>query len=237
MQSFNRESRRSIYFGVGYVVASRWEPDPIKRLDFQKALAEKQLDFPQTRVGAHDFTLIRTEQSPLQVKAASLGPRVSSISVSSERPVDTLELFGREAEAVCNAFRQIWFEQQCQILQCNATIRHLYSCGEHAFKYLWEDRLGQSPEDFSCLGARPVLGGGLRLVMPPVKDEPEPVQIEVKIESFFRESKSMFIDTAFIWPKPMLLPAEAKFEPQKRLIATEEYATSKVLDFVTSGNV
>ncbi|MEE9370109.1 MAG: hypothetical protein V3W45_01445, partial [Sedimentisphaerales bacterium] len=62
MQSFNRESRQSIYFGVGYVVASRWEPDPIKRLDFQKALAEKQLDFPQTRVGTHDFTLIRTEQ-------------------------------------------------------------------------------------------------------------------------------------------------------------------------------
>ncbi len=237
MQSFNRESRQSIYFGVGYVVASQWSPDPIKRLDFQKVLAEKQLDFPQTRVGTHDFTLIRTEQSPLQVKAASLGPRVSSISVSSERPVDTLELFGKEAEAVCNAFRQIWFEQQCQILQCNATIRHLYSCGEHAFKYLWEDRLGQSPEDFSCLGARPVLGGGLRLVMPPVKDEPEPVQIEVKIESFFRESKSMFIDTAFTWPKPMLLAAEAKFEPQKRLIATEDYATSKVLDFVTSGNV
>jgi hypothetical protein len=50
-----------------------------------------------------------------------------------------------------------------------------------------------------------VLGGGLRLVMPPVKEGAEPVQIEIKIESFFRESQKLFIETFFVWPQPSAL--------------------------------
>lgn len=232
MQGFNRESRQSIYFGVGYVIASKWSSDAMKRLDFQKLLAEKQLDFPQTRVGVHDFTLVRVEQSPLQVKVASLGPQVSSISISSEKPVHSLDLFGKEAEAVCDSYRQTWLKEQCQILQSNARIRHLYSCQNHAFKYLWEDWLGQNPDDFHYLGKRPVLGGGMRLVMPPMKGDSEPVQIEVKVESFLRESKKMFIETFFVWPKPRLLPSETKFDPGFRLGRAESYAIGKVCDFV-----
>lgn len=232
MQTFNRESQQSIYFGVGYVIASRWPSDAMKRLDFQRALAERQLDFPQTSGGAQDFTLVRTEQSPLQVKVASLGPRVSSISINSERPVYSLELFGKEAEAVCDAYRRTWLKEQCQILQCNATVRHLYSCEDHAFKYLWEDRLGQNPEDFGYLGRRPVLGGGLRLFMPPLKKDEEPVQIEIKIESFLREPKKILIETLFVWPQPRLLLPDVKFDPEFRLIRAENYAVGEVCDFL-----
>jgi len=232
MEGFNTETRQSIYFGVGYVIASQWPSDTMKRLDFQKALAEQQLDFPRTSVGPHDFTLVRTEPSALQVKLASLGPRVSSISINSERPAHTLELFAKEADAVCDAYRRTWLQGQCQILQCNATVRHLYSCKDHAFKYLWEDRLGQNPQDFHYLGTRPVLGGGLRLVMPTVKDHEEPLQIEVKIESFLRESKKIFIETLFLWPKPRLLVPDAKFDPEFRLKNVEDYAVTKVCDFI-----
>lgn len=232
MQGFNRESRQSIYFDVSYVIASQWSSDTMKRLDFQKTLAQQRLDFPKTAVGPHDFTLVRTEQSPLQIKVASLGPRVSNISISSENPVHSLELFGKEAEAVCDAYRQTWLQGQCQILQCNARIRHLYSCNDHAFKYLWEDWLGQNPQDFHYLGKRPVLGGGLRLVMPPLKEETEPFQIEIKIESFFQESKKMFIETFFVWPKPRLLPPDVKFDPEFRLKRVEKYAAREVCDFV-----
>lgn len=136
MEGFNTETRQSIYFGVGYVIASQWFSDAMKRLDFQKALAEQQLDFPKTSVGPHDFTLVRTEPSALQVKLASLGPRVSSISINSERPVHTLDFFAKEADAVCDAYRRTWLQGQCQILQSNATVRHLYSCKDHAFKML-----------------------------------------------------------------------------------------------------
>jgi hypothetical protein len=204
----------------------------MKRLDFQKTLAEMQLDFPQTNVGPNSFTLVRTEQSHLQVKTASLGPRVSNISISSRRPAYSLDLFSKEADAVCQAYQQTALKQQCQILQASARIQHLYSCHDHAFKYLWEDRLAQEPQDFSYLGKRPVSGGGLRLVMPPTKDDPEPVQIEIKIESFFPEARKIFIDTFFVWPQPRLLAKDEKFDPESRLKRVEEYAVNEVCDFV-----
>jgi hypothetical protein len=232
MEGFNRESRQSIYFEVSYVIANEWPSDIRERLDFQKSLAERQLDFPQASAGTHNFTLTRTEQSPLQVKAASLGPRVSNISISSKRPVHTLDLFSKEAEGVCDAYRQTWLKQQCQILQCSARIQHLYSCQGHAFKYLWEERLGQEPQDFSYLGNRPVLGGGLRLVMPPTKEDIEPVHIEIKIESFFPELGKIFIETFFVWPKPRLLTKNEKFDPELRLKRVEKYAVNEVCDFL-----
>jgi hypothetical protein len=232
MEGFDCETRQSIYFAVGYVMAGDWLSGTVERLDFQRALAERQLDFLQTTVGAHEFTLVRKEPSALQVKVASLGPRVSSVSISSDRPAYSLEMFGKEADAVCDAYRQVWLKEQCQILRCNASIRHLDSCGDHAFKYLWEERLGQKPEDFSYLGKKPVLGGGLRLVIPAVKEDKEPVQIEVKIESFFQESKKMFIETQFVWPQPRLLATNAKFDPEARLADVESYAVNEVCNFV-----
>jgi len=237
MKGLNRDSRQSIYFNVGYIIANEWPSDTVKRLEFQKLLAENQLDFPQARVGVRDFTLVRKEPSSLQVKIASLGPRVSNISVSSERPVHTLELFCKEADVVCDAYCQTWLGRDCQILQCGANIRHLYSCEDHAFKYLWETRLGQKSQDFHYLGKRPVLGGGLRLVMPPIKEPSEPVQIEIKIESFLQESGKMFIETVFVWPQPRLLPKNKKFDPEIRLKKVEKYAINEVYKFIVPPNV
>jgi hypothetical protein len=232
MEGFNRESRQSIYFEVTYVLAHEWPSDMMERLEFQKLLAQSQLDFPQTTAAGNSFTLIRTEQSPLQVKMTSLGPRVSNISISARKPVDSLDLFSKEADAVCHAYGQLWLKQPCQVLQCSARIQHLYSCHEHAFKYLWEDRLGQDPRDFAYLGRRPVLGGGLRLVMPPVKEDPEPAHVEIKIESFFPELAKIFIETSFVWPQPRLVTESEKFDPESRLERVEEYAVGEVCDFL-----
>jgi hypothetical protein len=232
MEGFNRESRQSIYFEVTYVIANELPSDPMQRLDFQKSLAQMQLDFPQTSGGSHAFALVRTEPSAFQIKMSSLGARVSNLSMSSKRPVHSLELFCKEAEAVCDAYRDTWLKQQTQVLQCNARIQHLYSCRQHAFKYLWEDRLGQDPKDFTYLGKRPVLGGGLRLVMPPTKEDAEPVQIEIKIESFFPELGKMFIETSCVWPKPRLMTKSDRFDPEMRLKRAEKYAVTEVCDFL-----
>ena len=233
MSSLNPHSLQSIYFSVNYIIALEWPSHAAKRLDFQKRLAEYKVDFDQSRVGQRDFVLVRTEPSHFMVKIASLGPRVSNISISSERPEHTLDNFTRESEAVCNAYQEVFLSQPCQILQCGVNIRHLYSCQEHAFKYLWETRLNQDPVDFAFLGKKPVLGGGLRLVIPPVMGETEPVQIEVKIESFFQESNKMFVETAFVWPQPRLLPIEKKFDSTIRLQRVEKYAKREVWEFLT----
>jgi len=232
MDKLNIDSRQSIYFELGYVIAGHWQPDILKRLDFQKALAAGQLDFPRTSVGPREFTLVRAEPSQFTVKISSMGPRVSGISISSERPEHTLDMFIREAEVVCSSYSQVWLDSQFQVLQTNARIRHLYSCSDHSFKFLWEDRLRQSPQDFEYLGGRNVLGGGLRLVMPPLKTEAEPVQIEVKIESFFAEPKKMFVETIFAWPNPRLVSDGEEFDVQRRLEDVERYATGEVCDFI-----
>lgn len=234
MRGLNRDSRESIFFGVSYVIAAEWSADAIKRLEFQKLLAENQLDFSQTRFGDGGFSLIRADPGSFIVNITSPAPKVTSLSISSERGAG-LEIFCREAEAVCRAYRSVWTGEQVQILKCTATVRQLYSCTEHAFKYLWEERLGQKPEDFKHLGARPVLGGGLRLIMPPIKGDQEPLQIEVKVESFFRESGKMFIETVFVWPMPRLLNAGEQFDPKVRLAGVEQYSITKVCDFITLG--
>ncbi|MFC1737418.1 hypothetical protein ACFL1G_00010 [Planctomycetota bacterium] len=232
MDDVNLNSRQSIYFGISYVIAGQWSSDTVKRLDFQRTLAEQQLDFPQTRVGSNDFMLFRNEPSSLQIKLASSGPGVSSLAITSDKPVHTLEMFCKEAEAVCGAYQQTWLPQQCQILRTTATIRHLYSCREHAFKFLWEQRLSQNPQDFKFLGNRPVAGGGLRLIMPPIKTDPEPVQIEVRIESFLRQAENMLTETIFVWPKPRLLHEDEQFDSEFRLNSVEQYASGELCDFL-----
>jgi len=233
MQALNLNSRQSIYFGISYVIALRWKPNAARRLEFQKKLAEQQLDFSQTRLGSQNFMLIRTEPSPLTINLSSSEPAGgANISISSGSPTYGLEMFCKEAQAVCLAYRQTWLPEQFQILRTTATIRHLYDCREHAFKYLWEERLGQNPEDFKFLGGRPVAGGGLRLLMPAAKDEKEPLQIEVKIESFLRQPKKLFTETILLWPKPRLLGENEGFDAGLRLQRVEEYATSEVCNFI-----
>jgi hypothetical protein len=233
----NRQSMRSIYFGINYIIAIPWVVDKSKELDFQKALHDQQLDFPEVKSDIRSLTLIRKEQSYLEVRIASLGPQVSSIIVRSEAPSYELDFFAKEANAVYAAYQQSWINQQCHILRCDTTIRHLYSCGEHAFKYLWETRLGQKGEDFHHLGKRHVLGGGLRLVIPPIRDEAEPTQIEIKIESFLQESLNMFIETLFVWPQPRLLAKDSKFDPEFRLKRVEKYATNEVWNFLLNPKI
>jgi hypothetical protein len=103
---------------------------------------------------------------------------------------------------------------------------------EHAFQELWEMRLRQPPDSLAVLG-RPVLGGGLRFVMPPQPDDPEPVQIEVKIESFLRDTKKIFVETQFAWPSPM--SPGAPF-PVNRLEQVNKYIEESVISFITGGS-
>lgn len=193
---------------------------------------ENKLEFSKTETGKNFFELARKEESPLRVRVASVGPGVSNVLVTSERPICSLEFFIEEATAIYEAYRRTWIENKpCQIIRCDATIRHLYSCTEHAFKYLWEVRLGQREDDFKYLGGKPILGGGLRLVIPATKD-PDPVHIEIKIESFFEATEELFIETQFVWPQPRLLPVNNGFDPGERLTSVEQYATNEVCDFL-----
>lgn len=234
MNPINKESKTSIHFSLTFVLAVGWKPEKAKALDFQKALLDNGLDFSQTNMTATNYTLFRADQSPLRIVLESNGPQVSNIHIIAHNPNCDLDMFAMDAAAVCSAFQQTWSADQYQIIRQAAKIQHLYSCNSHAFSYLWEKRLGQSPDDFKTLGGRPVGGGGLRLIMPPfAKEGEEPTSVDVRIESFMQETTKLFIETAIVWPKPTFIKGQEKLKPQKLIQQAEDYATNEVWNFIT----
>ena len=234
MQTVNQQSKTSVYFGVNFVIAAPWAPDKSQMVDFQKALLDNGLDFSQTNMQGNNFILVRQQPSPLQVRLEANGPQVSSIHVFAQNPTCDLDMFIRDAVAVCGAYQQTWTAPQYQLIRRAVKIQHLYSCQDHAFKYIWENRLGQSPDDFRSLGGRPVAGGGLRLVMPPhAQQGMEPRSAEIRIESFLREQRQLFVETSFVFPQPVVLKGDQTFEPGELLQNLEQYASNEVWDFLT----
>ncbi|NLK40476.1 MAG: hypothetical protein GX298_00280 [Planctomycetes bacterium] len=235
MESINRQSKTTVHLSVQYLLAGAWTPERVRTVEFEKALLDNGLDFSQTQSRENVFTLVRTHPSHLQVKLESPGPQVVTLLVLANNPQYERELFGRDAEAVVQAFIRTWPAEHYQILTVNCKIHHLYSAQTHAFQYLWEERLAQSPEDFRLLGGRPVAGGGLRLIMPPhaVKEDDDPTSIEIRVESFLREPKKVFIETAFTWPKPRIVSAEQSFDPPRYIEQTEQFAANEVWNFLT----
>lgn len=234
MEAINRQSKTTVHMSIQYLLAGAWTPERARTVEFEKALLENGLDFSQTQTRDNAFTLIRTPPSSLQVKLESPGQQVISLHILAANSQYEREIFGRDAEAVTQAFLRTWPSDHYQILNANSKIHHLYSAQTHAFQYLWEERLGQSPQDFRFLGNRPVAGGGLRLVMPPHAVEgDEPTAIEVRVESFLREPNKIFIETAFTWPRPRVIAAGEGLDPRRYIEATEHFAAEEVWDFLT----
>lgn len=234
MEVINRETRTSIYFSMTFVLGAAWRHDNAKSVEFQKALLDNGLEFAQTMANSGSFTLLRNEPSNLQIKLESAGPGVSGLHIISANPQYDLDMFIRDASAACVAYQKTWPTGQYQIIRCAAKIQHLYSCQTHAFKYLWETRLGQSGKDFASLGPGSVAGGGLRLVMPPASvSGSEPRSSEIRIESFLREPGKLLIETGFVWPRPRIVQTDQDFGCGRSLKELEKYAVNEVWAFLT----
>lgn len=234
METIQRHSKTTSHFSLQYLLAGTWMPERIKTIEFEKALLDNGLDFAETHLHDKGFILTRSQPSPLQIKLETPGQQVMTITVLSQAPQYDLEMFCRDTEAVTEAFEKTWPSEHYQLLTATGKIHHLYSASVHAFKYLWEDRLGQLPQDFAVLGSRPVAGGGLRLLIPPHSvDGSEPVSIELRIESFLRETNKLFVETVFTWPRPRIVNKSAGFDPQRQMEQIENFAANEVWAFIT----
>lgn len=234
MDTIQKNSKTSSFFGIQYLLAGNWRPDRQNTVEFEKALIDNGLDFSQTQLSDKSFVLTRSESSPLQIKLESSGPQVMSIHVTAQNPAYDLAMFCRDIEAVTTSFQSTWPAEHYQLLSTTGRIHHLYSSQTHAFKYLWENRLGQRPSDFQALGNRPVAGGGLRLLIPPHSvDGAEPVSIELRVESFLRETNKLFIETVFTWPRPKIVNNDDRFAPQSVMMQIERFAAEDVWNFIT----
>ncbi len=238
MEPIIRESKTTSHFSLSFVLAGNWLADPARQIDFQKALLENGLEFSQSSAYKNGFQFRRElPSSPFQVALEGPAPQIRNLKILALNPNCDLDYFCREAEAATAAYQQTWPLEQYQILTVNARVDHLYSVQTHAFQYLWENRLGQSPQDFKALGNRPVSGGGLRLLMPPHSvGGQDPVTIEIRIESFLQEPRKLLVETAFTWPKPRAVGKDGRFESRVYLEMVERYAAGEVWNFIAPGD-
>jgi len=228
------ESRQIIHMGINFIVSSMPVLNDQSKLGFQESLHAYGIDFAQVKYGDSEILVRREAPTRLDIKvAAGGGASLGQLLILAPHPGRDLVLFAKEAEATVKAFESTWPAEKRQLISCDATFRDLFeTTSEHAFKELWEERLGQSSDVLAVLG-RPVLGGGLRFVMPPQPNEPEPVQIEVKIESFLKNTRKIYVETQFKWPQPKA-PGEP-LNPTSRLKQVDEYIETEILSFMTGG--
>lgn len=225
-------SRFIIHIGINYFTVP---PPAITNqafLAFQQAVLTNGLEFSKVENQKNSIVLVRESPAPLQITVNALEPPVGQILVVAPQPKGSLELFIQEVEAAVRAYESVWSAQNRQIIKADATIRELYeTTSRHAFQELWEERLGQPADALSAFG-RPIRGGGLRFVMDPIQED-LPVQIEVKIESFLRDTSKIFVETQFTWPVPTK-PA-VSFEISERLTRMNSYVETQVKNFLSGG--
>ncbi len=217
------------HIGINYVITPVPVTNKAQAITFQQALVNAGIDF-NTADDSNGITITRREP-PLVIKVTPIpNAPVGQLLMVAPRPQRTPEEFGKEAEAIAAAFMATWTNTR-QIVTCDATIRYLYqTTSEHAFKELWEGRLGQSASSLQRFG-RGIAGGGLRLVMTPPADKPDAAHIEIKVESFLEDARQFFIEAIFRWPVPQT--GAPTFDTAQRLTNVDRFIEDELIPFIT----
>jgi hypothetical protein len=223
-------SRHLIHIGVNFLVTPAPGITPPTLLAFQQALFSEGLEFQKVENTGSQLVIVRERPSPLHINVVTnASSPMGQVLVIGPNLTTGLDYFIQDAEAALRAFETVWTNRQ--IIQGDATIRDLYeTTSQHAFQELWESRLGQSAQALAAFG-RPIRGGGLRFVMDPLPGESEPVQIEVKIESFLTDPSKIFIETQFTWRNVTNQPVP--FNVRDRLKLMDDYIRNPIRAFIT----
>lgn len=223
-------SRRIIHFGINFMFAPAIPIDTDQQLKFQGLLDKEQIVFEQINRTDKALKFSSSKGGRIDVQVGTPGPQVSQLLLLSQNPTLPRDSFIEHAEIICRIFREVWNEPQ-QIIQRDSCVRSLYQVTDnHAFQYLWEKRLKQPADGLDVL-KRPVLGGGLRLVIPPSEDKK--TQIELKIESFLRDSKMLFVEVQYAWLQPM--PINEGFNPKRLIEEIDQFNNNEVTQFIRGG--
>jgi hypothetical protein len=222
--------------GINHVTLPTPAIDRKAGLKFQESLIATGIEYSSFNLEESHIFVTQKHPLPLEIRVVA---QISSpqpfgqILVVARQPNRPLSVFAKEVSAILEAFNRTWPSAMRQLLTCDVTLRCLYeSTSEHAFKELWEERLRQPPALLGSL-QRKVLGGGLRFVMPPQPGDADPAQVELKIESFLRDTSKIFVETQFVWPEPQ--PPGTPFNPTDRLDAVDQYILNQVAAFLMEG--
>lgn len=224
-------SRKLIYVGINFVISPPPVINPESFLKFQEALISHSVDFTessrQEQQYEHRIEISRGTPPLRIVVIASTKQPIGQLLILAPNPARSVDYFIQETEQITEAFVETWETSHRQIMKRDVTIRDLYEAtSDHAFQELWEERLGQSIDSLATFG--PIQGGGLRFVIPPQPERPS--QIEIKIESYLKDSSKIFVENQFTWPTPT--QPGMSFNPKTFLLEAENYAKNQVLSFI-----
>lgn len=223
------ESRQPIYMGINFIIVPKPRVNVQTNLRFQQSLIEQGIEFTNVKFQEDEIIIERHVSPPLVIRVVAKDPAIGQLVVMVPKAGSEPEMFIREAEAVVSAFHATWPTQR-QIVSTDVTFRDLYeTSAEHAFQELWGGLLGQPDEVLDILGWS-ILGGGLKFVVPPRLDDPEPVEIELNIESYLQDTRKIWVRTIFRWIQPM--PPGAPLDPRSRLDQVDGYIEKSVIPFM-----
>lgn len=102
---------------------------------------------------------------------------------------------------------------------------------DHAFRFLWEKRLRGSEKELDAFH-RPVLGGGVRLVIPPTNPTADEPGAEIRIESFFPDPSKLFVEVLMRWS---VMKVGDSLDPEPILRQADQFLAGEVVDFIRGG--
>jgi hypothetical protein len=234
----NTESKTPLHYQVVFSFAPGPELSPANVLKYLQQLAQapRGISFQETRHAERSLTFLRVAP-PLTVQIGSWqgalditkGPSTSFLDIEAVHPSGEQSEFCDSARDVLAAYGEVW-GVPIQFVQRECIVRYLFEVQQsHAFQYLWEQRLHQRVEELSAF-KRPILGGGLRFVMPARDRVNEPLY-DVKIESFLSNPKQLFVELHATWG-PSLSTADD--DPMAIFQTTTDYVSGSVMAFLTS---
>lgn len=227
-----KESGAPLYIGVNFVVTPSITLGLDHRIKFQQQLEEFGVNITDINFDKQSSSLlvVRKSPMPIEIRIVSPAPQVNQLLIIAP-DIDgrSIEGVGQEALDIVRAFTTVWPNRQ--IIQADATIRNLYESTEnHAFQELWERFLKQPAENLSAF-KRPVLGGGLRFVIPQTDNDPALPQIDIKIESFLSNTHKFFIEVSCLWTQPQ----GNILDPDGKLAFVDNFIQNEVMSFMLQG--
>jgi hypothetical protein len=225
------DTRETIHMGINFTMTPLPVIDADLALGVQTVLNEEGIAYATVNRTERQLVINRPEPQGLTIRLTALRQRrLGRLLIEAPFPRRPLETFIEEAEVVLRALDSVSPPDQRRVVSRTAVMRDLYGAGGvHAFQEIWETVLGQGPEALQPFG-KPVRGGGLRFVIPPLANEEDPAQIELKIESFLRDTAKIFVQAHVTWNKP--LPPGETLSPGALLEQVETYITQTVWEFM-----
>lgn len=219
-----------IHVGINFILIP--QPPLSKRISlaFQGSLIDQGVDIAGTQYTSDGIIIACYEPVALEARISSTAPNVGQLLILGGQNPGSVDLFSQRVEAILQAYYETFPTDTRRLIASDVTLRFLYETGaDHAFRQLWENRLHQSVNSLATLGG-PVLGGGLRFVVPLVDKSDEPCIVEVKIESLLSDADKLYVEAIFKWELNSV--PNATLDATRRLRLVDEYVDQKVGAFM-----